>query len=469
MKLLIPLSNMSKILNKLFIVCCLGLGAHANALTVGEYTSALIKTHPYFVQLSLSEEASLVDQKAVLTYTDWSIRGSINNSNTSGNNLISRPYSDLNMTAYEVSARKSIEQTGGNISLNHTWSLNNRDGIISGVNAIAVDYSQPLLQNKGGLNDRLGADIAAIEVITQGLNRAEQSESFVASKIKRLIDLVLAQEKESVYRQQLSFTIAQLELAENKLSSGLAERSEVLGELDAKIRAEQQWLQSQQELVLLRQELASQINIHTSEMVVELDLYQQHSVVLIDVEVVLPQLRLIRQIQLERKKLLRQRQSLENKLLPFVSWSIGLSTQGEANNYFNGFSNQDQSWRVGVDVSYPLGQNKARLDLQQSDISLARLNARQREVEMNIKQQISVLASQVDLMHQMMQTSLEQMQIAEDKLREEELRYANARGQKSGLIGAEKSLNMMNLAYAQVAANYQKAVVEYRSAIDQLL
>ena len=72
-------------------------------------------------------------------------------------------------------------------------------------------------------------------------------------------------------------------------------------------------------------------------------------------------------------------------------------------------------------------------------------------------------------MHQMMQTSLEQKQIAEDKFREEELRYANARGQKSGLIGAEKSLNMMNLAYAQVAANYQKAVVEYRSAIDQLL
>jgi hypothetical protein len=88
---------------------------------------------------------------------------------------------------------------------------------------------------------------------------------------------------------------------------------------------------------------------------------------------------------------------------------------------------------------------------------------------MNIKQQIGTLASQVDLLSQMMQASLGQKQIAEDKLHEEELRYDNARGQKSWLIGAEKALNMTSFAYAQIAANYQKSVVEYRSAIDQLL
>ncbi|HIF89151.1 MAG TPA: TolC family protein [Candidatus Thioglobus sp.] len=455
--------------NKILILCFVTLCTEASALSVDEYTSVLIQTHPYFLQLSLSEEASLIDQQAALTYTDWNVRGSVNNSNTSGDHLTSRPYSDLNMTAYEVSVRKNIEQTGGNISLSHSWNRNKRDGSVSGTNAVGVDYSQPLLQNKGGLNDRLGADIAAIEVTTQGLNRAEQSESFVALKIKRLIDLVLAQEKESVYRQQFNLTISQLQLVENKLSSGLVERSELLSELDAKLRAEQQWLQAQQELSLLRQELAALINIQPSSMVIEIDLYQRHDIAQIDVGVVLPQLRLIQQIQLEKQKLLRQRQSLENKLLPSVNLSIGLSTQGEATDYLDGFSNQDQSWRVGVDVSYPLGQNKAKLDLQRSDISLARLNARQREVEVNIKQQISTLVSQVDLLSQMMQTSLAQMQIAEDKLAEEELRYNNARVQKSWLIGAEKSLNMANFAYAQVAASYQKTVVEYRSAIDQLL
>jgi len=458
---------MHKVKNKILTLCLVVFCTEASALSVGGYTAALIKTHPYFVQLSLSEEASLIDQQAALTYTDWNVRGSVNNNTTSGDNLTSRPYSDLSMTAYEVSARKNIKQTGGYINLNHSWSRSNRDGTISGVNVVGVDYSQPLLQNKGGLNDRLGADIAAIEVTTQTLNRAEQSESFVASKTKRLIDLALAQEKESIYRQQLNLSTAQLELVENKRNSGLVERSEVLSERDAILRAQQQWLQAQQELSLLKQELAAQINIQPSEMVVELDLYQQHDITQIDV--ILPTLRSMQQMQLERQKLLRQRQSLEDKLLPSINVNIGLSTQGEGNSYFDGFSNQDQSWRVGIDVSYPLGQNKARLDLQRSNNSLALLNARQHEVEMNIKQQINTLVSQAGLLGRMMQMSLEQKQIAEAKLHEEELSYDNARGQKSWLIGAEKALNMMNLAYAQAAASYQKTVIEYRSATDQLL
>ncbi len=460
---------MSKTLSKLIATCCLGACVQAGALTVDEYTSALIKTHPYFLQLSLSEKASLIDQQATLNYTDWNIRGSVNSSSTSGEQLISRPYSDLNITAYEVSARKSIAKTGGNINLSHSWSRNNRDDLISGVNVIGLDYSHPLLQNKSGLNDRLGTDIAAIEVIVQGLNRAEQSESFVASKIKRLIDLALAQEKEKIYRQQLTLTRIQLELAENKLNSGLIESFDLLSELDAHSRAEQQRLQSQQELLLLKQELAAQINIQPSEMIIEFDLYQLHEIAQIDAEVVLSQLRLIQQLQAEKKKLLRQRQSLENKLLPSINLNIGLSSQGEADSYLDGFSSQDQSWRVGVDVSYPLGQNKASLDLQRSNISLAQLNARQLEVEINTKQQINMLGAQVDLLAQMMQMSLEQKKFSEDKLREEEVRYNNARGQKSWLIGAEQALNMMNLSYAQAAASYQKTVVEYRSAIDRLL
>jgi len=465
----IPLSNTKWLVQRSLTLCVIAFCFEASALSVDEYTSALIKTHPYFLQLSLSEKASLIEQQAALSYTDWNIRGSVNNSATSGDNLDSRPYSDLSITAYEISARKNIEQTGGNISISHSWSRNNRDGSISGTNVIGLDYSQPLLQNKGGLNDRLGADLAAIEVTVQALSRAEQSESFVASRVKRLIDLVLAQEKESIYRQQLALTVSQLELAENKRSSGLIELSEVLSERDAKLRAEQQWMQSQQELSLLKQELAAQVDIHPSEMVVEFDLYQQHNIAQVDIEAVLPKLRAIQQIQLERQKLLRQRRSLENKLLPSINLNIGLSTQGEANYYLDGFSNQDQSWRVGIDVSYQLGQNKATLDFQLSEVSLARLNMRQLEVEMNIKQQINAFAAQVGLLSQMMQMSLEQKQIAEDKLHEEVLRYSNARGQKNWLIATEKTLNMMNLAYAQAAAAYQKVVVEYRSIIDQLL
>lgn len=441
---------MCKILPKLIAVCYLGACSQVSALTVDEYTDALLQNHPYFLQLSLAEKAALVGEQLALTYTDWSLAGSLNNN-------------DLNNTVYKVSAKKTVAKTGAIVSLNHSW------GVITGENVTSIDYSQPLLQNRNGLNNKLSADIATIEIAAQSVSRIEQTEVFISNKIKRLIDLALAQEKEKIYRQQLKLTLVQFELAENKLKHALIDQSDFLSEMDAKFRAEQQWLQSQSELTLLKQELAGLANIQESEMVIEFDLYQQHDIVQVDSESILPNLRVMQQIQIERQKLRRQKQSLEDKLLPSINLSFGLSTQGEGNNYFDGFSNQDQFWRMGVDVSYPLGQNKAMLNLVQSDISLARLNARQREVEINTKQQIGTLVLQVKFLRKTMEISQDQVQIAEDKVYEEDLKFENARGNKSLLISTQKALNLMKLAHAQTAANYQINVIEYRSTIDQLL
>ena len=438
---------MYKILPKLIAVCYLGACSQVSALTVDEYTDALLQNHPYFLQLSLAEKAALVGEKVALTYTDWSLASSFSNTNN----------------VYKVSAKKTVAKTGAIVSLNHSW------GVITGENVTSIDYSQPLLQNRNGLNNKLNADIATIEIAAQSVSRIEQTEVFISNKIKRLIDLALAQEKEKIYRQQLKLTLVQFELAENKLKHALIDQSDFLSEMDAKFRAEQQWLQSQSELTLLKQELAALANIQESEMVIEFDLYQQHDIVQVDSESILPNLRVMQQIQIERQKLRRQKQSLEDKLLPSINLSFGLSTQGEGNNYFDGFSNQDQTWRMGVDVSYPLGQNKAMLNLVQSDISLARLNARQREVEINTKQQIGTLVLQVKFLRKTMEISQDQVQIAEDKVYEEDLKFENARGNKSLLISTQKALNLMKLAHAQTAANYQINVIEYRSTIDQLL
>ncbi len=460
---------MYKILPKLILVCYLGICSQVNALTVDDYTNKLLKNHPYFLQLSLAEKAALVGEKVALTYTDWSMVGSLNNTNTDGDSLTSRTYNDLNVTSYKVSAKKTIAKTGANISLNHSWGRNNRDGVITGENVTSVDYSRPLLQNRNGLNNKLNADIATIEIAAQSLSRIEQTEGFISNKINRLINLALAQEKETIYHQQLAIASTQLELAENKLKYALIDQSDFLSEVDAKYRAEQQWLQSQSELTLLRQELAALVDIQESEMFLEFDLYQQHDIAQVDSETILPSLRVIQQIQIERQKLLRQKQSLENKLLPSINLNVGFSTEGNGNNYLDGFSNQGQSWRMGFDVSYPLGQNKSMLELVQSDISLAHLNARQREIAINTKQQINTLVLQINLLRKTMDINQSQVQVAEDKVLEEGLKFENARGQKSLLFSAQKALNLMKLSYAQTAANYQINVVEYRSVIDQLM
>ena len=176
---------MRKVINKITILTffVISFCTEANSLSVDDYIAALIEKHPYFLQLSLSEKASFIDQQTKLSYTDWNITSLVNNVN----------YSDYHQNSYEFSARKNIAKTGGNIALRHSWNF---DSSRSGTNIIGLNYSQPLLQNKYGINDRLASDIAAIEVKAQKLKSLESAEIFIASKIKRLIDLAFAEEKQ---------------------------------------------------------------------------------------------------------------------------------------------------------------------------------------------------------------------------------------------------------------------------------
>ena len=64
--------------------------------------------------------------------------------------------------------------------------------------------------------------------------------------------------------------------------------------------------------------------------------------------------------------------------------------------------------------------------------------------------------------------SLEQGQLANEKVIEEKTKYDDARGQKSLLLVAQKNANSARLSSVQAAANYQKIVIDYRAAIDQL-
>ena len=46
---------------------------NVSAITLDDFSAQLVESHPYFVQLSLSEKMSLINQKSLSIYTDWNI------------------------------------------------------------------------------------------------------------------------------------------------------------------------------------------------------------------------------------------------------------------------------------------------------------------------------------------------------------------------------------------------------------
>jgi len=441
---------------------------NANAMTLNEFSERLVEAHPYFVQLSLSEKTSLLDQKSSLTYSDWNIQAGASETFTGGEDTSSRIYKDLYSTKYEVSANRKVENSGASVNLKHSLTRNDKDSNASHANLLAIDYVRPLLQNKDGLNDRLASDLASLDLIAKQVSLEEQAETFLASKLSKFIDLAVKQEIVKNHKISLDLSKQQLDLDEEKFKNSLIDKSVLIQQKDSYVKAKQQLLQSSKELIIERRELANLIGSKESDMIVDLDLYEVHNLTEIDPRSFVKDSRSILKYDFDKARLQRQLVTFENKTMPSINLNLGLSSLGENDKYFGSFGNRDYSWNVGVDISYPLGSRKQLIDVERTEISIDTIDAKKNEVEITNIQQINYLLAQVDLLSELVVLYLEQGSLAEEMVIEEQIKFSEARGQKSLVIAAKRNANLASLTYLQAAGTYQKIVIDYKAAIDQL-
>ena len=444
------------------------MSLNANAMTLNEFSERLVETHPYFVQLSLSEKTSLLDQKSSLTYSDWNIKAGASETFTGGEDTSSRIYKDLYSTKYEVSANRKVENSGASVNLKHSLTRNDKDSNASHANLLAIDYVRPLLQNKDGLNDRLASDLASLDLIAKQVSLEEQAETFLASKLSKFIDLAVKQEIVKNHKISLDLSKQQLDLDEEKFKNSLIDKSVLIQQKDSYVKAKQQLLQSSKELIIERRELANLIGSKESDMIVDLDLYEVHNLTEIDPRSFVNDPRSILKYDFDNARLQRQLVTFENKTMPSINLNLGLSSLGENDKYFGSFGNRDYSWNVGVDISYPLGSRKQLIDVERAEISIDTIDAKKNEAEITNIHQINYLLAQVDLLSELVVLYLEQGSLAEEMVIEEQIKFSEARGQKSLVIAAKRNANLANLTYLQAAGTYQKIVIDYKAAIDQL-
>ena len=445
------------------------ISLNASAITLNEFSERLVETHPYFVQLSLSEKTSLLDQKSSLTYSDWNIKAGASEAFSGGEDTSTRAYKELYSTKYEVSANRKVENSGASVNLKHSLTRNDKNNSnASHANLLALDYIRPLLQNKDGLNDRLASDLASLDLIAKQVSLEEQAENFLASKLSKFIDLALKQEIVKNHQISLDLSKQQLDLDEEKFKNSLIDKSVLIQQKDSYVKAKQQLLQSSKELIIERRELANLIGTKESGMIVDFDLFEVHNLTEIDPRSFVSDSRSILKFDFDKARLQRQLVTFENKTMPSVNLNLGLSSLGENDKYFGSFGNRDYSWNVGVDISYPLGSRKELIDVERTEISIDTIDAQKKEAEITNIHQINYLLAQVDLLSELVVLYLEQGSLAEEMVIEEQIKFSEARGQKSLVIAAKRNANLANLTYLQAAGTYQKIVVDYKAAIDQL-
>ena len=447
-----------------------------NALALGteEFVQRLTSVHPFFQQLEADAQIATLNKQATTANQDWTLSLDTKYQDEDYGEVSSiTTYSDLQSASVDVSAKKKLTTLGGDLTLKHNWKEKSKATtaeLNTNRNKFSIDYSQPLLKNSGGINDRLNTDLAEIDVQISRINVLEKQENFVLGYLQKFVNLAYLQAQFDINQSRVELAQQELDLVEDKFAQSVVDKVDVLNQKDAYQRAKTQRLQARQALELLQRELALALKLDKTLIKAELDLYQIFEVATTNLERRLDQnARTLKINSLELDKLQRQLQSNKNKSLADLSLNLGLSSEGEHLDYDQSIDNQGTHYSVGLSLSYPLGGTESKTAVQKTQTQIRASDSARAEklIELHTKTQLSL--EKIQLLSEMLLLSKTQIQIASDRAQEEQKRYANGNSQASVVISAQDNEMSAKLSAAQVAKDYQQAVLEYKANIDTLI
>ncbi|WPE18756.1 TolC family protein [Candidatus Thioglobus autotrophicus] len=430
---------MNKILSFSIILLCT---SNALAMTQSEFVERLTSTHPFFTQQGLDQQVSQLNYTASTANQDWVLGSSLDSKNQLNNQISSG----------SISATHNLVDTGADVSITNTWT----DATTS--DQFLVNYTQPLLKGFGGINDRLSSDLLRIKTEINSLKLKQSEEAFVLSQLFKLLDLSNAQQQLSLAASRLKLAGQELKLVKDKFAQSVVDKVDVLLQKDAYQRAYQQHLQAEQDLDLLKQELAITLDMPAKSMMSDYDLYQlYHS----NVDDLPKHLKMytteMQTAKLEQAVLIRQLNSDKNNTQLQLDLKLGAGYD------------TDDIWNVGLGLSYPLGNTKAKSALEKTQIELMKAKENAAELLLKLTVKASVLEKKVAHLAKLLSSYQARIEIAKSRAQEEKRRYELGNSPVSFVISAQNNVQEVRSNYAQAALSYQKSVLEFQAAIDQLL
>jgi outer membrane protein len=436
---------MNKTLNLSIVLL---LSTNATAMTQIEFIDRLKNTHPFFTQQGLEKQSSQLDYVASTANQDWVLGSSIDSENKLNKQISSG----------SISATHKMVDSGADVSISKSWSDISSKTTALTSDKFLVNYTLPLLKNVNGVNDRLLTDLSSIKTDITSLKLEQSEEAFVLTQLFKLVDLSHAQQQFSLTSSRLELAEKELKLVKDKFSQSVVDKVDVLLQEDAYQRAYQQHLQAEQDLDLLKQELAITLDMSAQSMSSEFDLYQLY-------QSNLGNLRKHLQVNTTEMKVAK----LEQELLTRQLKSDKNNTELKLDLNLGAGRDIDDIWNVGLGLSYPLGNTKAKSALGKTQIEITKAKENTAELLLKLTIQASVLDKKVDHLAKLLNSYQARIEIAKSRAQEEKRRYELGNSPVSFVISAQNNVQEVRSSYAQAALKYQKSVLEFQAAVDQLL
>ena len=418
------------------------LSTNTAAMTQSEFVERLKEVHPFFTQQDFDQQAVQQDFIASTANQDWALNASIDSKNT------------LNQQSSSASAgaTRSLVSTGADVTINNIWN----DGITG--DKFSIDYTHPLLKGVNGINDQLAGDLSKIKISINALKLLQKEEDFVLLQLAKLVDLSFAQQQLLLTNARIELAQQELNLVKEKFEQSVVDVVDVYLQEDAYQRALQKQLQAEQALDLLKEELAIVLDMPAKSIQSDYNLYELYNSNLNNLNLHLRSNSTEMRITgLERSLLQRQLASDQNNTQVQLDLKLGAS------------SANDNDWNIGLGLSYPLGDTKAKSALTKTRISLSKAKENSEEQLINLTIKARVFDKKLIHLTKLLDTYQARIEIANARSEAEKKRYELGNSQMSFVISAQNNVHDVKLAYAQAAQNYQKTALEFKAVVDQLL
>jgi outer membrane protein TolC len=457
------------------------------AITLDDYLSLIRSNHPFFIKESLSGDIERKNQASYLGNKDWFL--SSNPFFSYNEPLATGPFIPKSIKDFQVglSAERAFWSTGGRLGL--TWSsevLRQRttDIIIPGVitipsgpadfyeQALAATYSQPLLQNRGGVLDRLGYDLAEFTVKSTEVQAVENQEDFLLEMGTRFLDWVLLEKQVDIAKARLNIAEEQLEEIQRRRKANLVDKVDVLRSEDAVriaeyrvLLLESQWKAKQAELATIAssEEIYSQTPEFKLFDLAELPPIEE------SVDRLRTGARALRVLRTLREQLAVQRGSLNNLGKAQLDLNLSAVLQDGDPEFGSSFSFNHTDYAIGLLFTYPLGNTTVNADKQSLDLQIRQFTEELKNVELELEASIRALHIQIKQLEDVMDLNRRQLELARDKTEEETKMYNQGRSLLTFVIQSLDSEENSRLIYAESAAVYHSLVLQYQALMDELL
>lgn len=476
---------MPKILTLILFALVAPIAALAEPLTLSGFLSEIKESHPFFKAEAVNTEIAEYRQERELGTKDWNLdAGTSYQHREEVDRGVVIPKRADNVTA-RASLSRRIWDTGGTFSVSGSSVYDDQESRNSNGGSseseffpseffeegLRVTYRQPLLENRGGILDRLAYDLSGFDREITEFNRAERSEQVLRTVGIRYILWAELGEELKIVTERLELAKKQLDQTKRKQEAGVVERADLF-------RIEQDYWSTQRDF----QDFTARWNGIRTEIETQLQRKSRGKltpkVALYSIQKLPSNEEVEKQIEANSRSLALFRTAEEQARLELTGFeeqqkhSLDLVLEGglrSGDDEFNDSFDLDKPDAVvGLEFSHPIGETTSIADAERIRARIRQIKYEYHDEKLSLESEALNIVEQLRELSSVLASDRKQIEAAKKRTESELELYGQGRGQLNFVIQAQDSEQSARFQYAQNGARYQSLWIEFQELTDAL-